>query len=46
MPELIAQGPQPDDHWRRRLPAGPVVVGRGADGWAVPWEPFLSRRQA
>jgi len=44
MPELIAQGPQPENHWRRRLPAGPVVLGR--DAWAAAWEPFLSRRHA
>jgi len=46
MPELVAQGPRPDDHWRRRLPAGPVVLGRGPDAWGAAWEPFLSRRHA
>ncbi|QDU24100.1 adenylate/guanylate cyclase domain-containing protein [Urbifossiella limnaea] len=44
MPDLIAQGPQPENHWRRRLPAGPVTLGR--DGWGAAWEPFLSRRHA
>ncbi len=44
MPELVAQGPQPENHWRRRLPAGPVALGR--DGWGAAWEPFLSRRHA
>src|SRR5688572_21907282 len=46
MPELVAQGPQPENNWRRRLPAGPVVLGRGPEAWAAPWEPFLARRQA
>lgn len=47
MPDLIAQGPRPDDTWRRPVPAaGAVVLGRDADAWPVPWEPFLSRRHA
>ncbi len=46
MPELVAQGPQPEDNWRRRLPAGPVVLGRADEAWGAPWEPFLARRQA
>jgi adenylate cyclase len=46
MPDLIAQGPQPENHWRRRLPAGPVVLGRAPDAWGAAWEPFLSRRHA
>ncbi|MFO0799479.1 MAG: adenylate/guanylate cyclase domain-containing protein [Gemmataceae bacterium] len=46
MPDLIAQGPQPENHWRRRLPAGPVVLGRTPDAWGAAWEPFLSRRHA
>ncbi|HEX4609099.1 MAG TPA: FHA domain-containing protein, partial [Urbifossiella sp.] len=46
MPELVAQGPQPEDNWRRPLPDGSVVLGRDPGAWAAPWEPFLSRRQA
>ncbi len=46
MPELVAQGPQAEQNWRRPLPAGAVVLGRDAAAWAVPWEPFLSHRQA
>ena len=47
MPDLIAQGPRPEDTWRRPLPAaGAVALGRDADAWPVPWEPFLSRRHA
>jgi adenylate cyclase len=45
MPDLIAQGPEPGDTWRRPLPAGqPLVLGRDAGAWDVPWERFLSRR--
>lgn len=47
MAELIAQGPNPTDTWRRPLPGGqPVVLGRADGTWAVPWEPFVSRRHA
>lgn len=47
MAELIAQGPKPGERWRRKLPANQaVVVGRDAGEWSVPWETFLSRRQA
>ncbi|HEY2908620.1 MAG TPA: adenylate/guanylate cyclase domain-containing protein [Gemmataceae bacterium] len=47
MSDLIAQGPRPEDNWRRPLPPGSsVVLGRDADAWAVPWEPYLSRRHA
>jgi len=45
MAELIAQGPKPEQHWRRDLPdATPVVVGQAADAWQAPWERWLSRR--
>ncbi|MDY3552410.1 adenylate/guanylate cyclase domain-containing protein [Gemmata sp. JC717] len=44
---LVAQGPTPADAWRRELPHdAPVVLGRDAAGWSVPWEPFLARRHA
>jgi len=47
MSELLAQGPRPEDNWRRPLPPGePVVLGRDAGAWTVPWEPYLSRRHA
>jgi adenylate cyclase len=47
MAELIAQGSKPEHRWRRPLPDDePTVLGREAGSWAVPWEPFLSRRHA
>lgn len=47
MAELIAQGPKPGDRWRRKLPVDQhVILGRDAGEWSVPWDPFLSRRQA
>ncbi|MDB5312515.1 MAG: cyaA [Gemmataceae bacterium] len=47
MPDLIAQGPRPDDNWRRPLPPGaPVTLGRDPAAWPVPWESFLSHRHA
>ncbi|HEY3788961.1 MAG TPA: adenylate/guanylate cyclase domain-containing protein [Urbifossiella sp.] len=47
MSDLIAQGPRPEDNWRRPLPPGEtIVVGRDATAWAVPWEPYLSHRHA
>lgn len=47
MPELIAQGEGPKAHWRRPLPAGrPVVVGRAAGEWAIPWDRYASGSHA
>jgi adenylate cyclase len=47
MAELIAQGSKTENRWRRPLPADqPAVLGREAGAWAVPWEPYLSRRHA
>ena len=47
MAELIAQGRNPNDQWRRELPENkPVVVGREQVEWAVPWDLFISRRHA
>lgn len=47
MSDLIAQGPRPEDNWRRPLPDGEaVVIGRDPDVWNVPWESYLSRRHA
>jgi adenylate cyclase len=45
MPDLIAQGPQPTQRWRRKLPPGtPVILGRSAGPWSIPWDERISRR--
>ena len=45
MLELTARSQRDGQTWRRRLPANQVVVlGREAEDWSVPWEPWLSRR--
>jgi adenylate cyclase len=45
MPDLIAQGPQPEQRWRRKLQAGmPEIVGRQAGDWSTPWDDRVSRR--
>ncbi len=50
MPDLIAQGPRPQDRWRRSIPVGkasePFVIGRASHGWAIPWDDRVSRRHA
>lgn len=50
MPDLIAQGPRPQDRWRRPLPSGPgtepVVLGRTTPAFSVPWDDRVSRRHA
>jgi adenylate cyclase len=47
MADLLVQGPNPNQQWRRALPAGQaIVIGRDAGDWSVPWEPWLSRRHA
>ena len=47
MAYLIAQGPQRQDRWRRKLPAEEVVLlGRGEGTWAAPWDTRISRRHA
>ena len=47
MADLIAQGPQRQDRWRRQLPEDlPLSLGRAEDGWSVPWDPRISRRHA
>jgi adenylate cyclase len=51
MPDLIAQGPSPSDRWRRPLPkdtglAKPILLGRTAAGWSVPWDDRISRNHA
>ncbi|MFW6125061.1 MAG: adenylate/guanylate cyclase domain-containing protein [Pirellulales bacterium] len=45
MPDLIAQGPEPQQRWRRPLPEGQwIVIGRGSSAWSVPWDDQISRR--
>jgi adenylate cyclase len=45
MPDLIAQGVEAQQRWRRGLPCGkPVVLGRSGGAWGVPWDPHISRQ--
>jgi adenylate cyclase len=45
MPDLIAQGSQPQHRWRRKLPAGVThTIGRAAGPWSTPWDERISRR--
>ena len=47
MSDLIAQGAEPQQRWRRALPPDrEVVVGRAAGNWATPWDEHISRRHA
>jgi adenylate cyclase len=47
MADLIAQGEQPQDRWRRALPLGQkIVLGRTGGLGAVPWDPRISRQHA
>lgn len=47
MPDLIAQGLQPQHRWRRSLPAGrKLVIGRHGSAWATPWDDRISRQHA
>ncbi len=47
MPDLIAQGPQPENRWRKRLlPGVRQTIGRQAGDWSVPWDDRISRRHA
>ena len=44
MADLIAQGEEPQQRWRRTLPKGDfVTLGRTAGVWAVPWDQHVSR---
>ncbi len=44
MPDLIAQGVQLEQRWRRRVNDGQtIVVGRSAGRWSVPWDDRISR---
>jgi adenylate cyclase len=43
--DLIAQGPLPDQRWRRKLTSGrSLVVGRQSEDWSTPWDDRISRR--
>jgi adenylate cyclase len=45
MADLIAQGMQDQQRWRRGLPEGEtVLLGRSAGEWSVPWDEQISRR--
>jgi adenylate cyclase len=45
MPDLIAQGPRPEDRWRRKLlPGERHAIGRQAGAWSTPWDDRISRR--
>ncbi len=47
MADLIAQGSETQQRWRRTLPVGQrLVIGRGTGPWAVPWDQHISRRHA
>jgi hypothetical protein len=47
MADLIAQGEEAQQRWRRALPQGEhVVLGRSAGAWAVPWDQHVSRHHA
>lgn len=47
MAELIAQGPEAHQRWRRMLrPNEPFILGREAGLWSTPWDPHISRRHA
>lgn len=44
---LVAQGPEAQQRWRRRLLGGQTVtIGRGTGGWKVDWDPQISRQHA
>ena len=47
MADLIAQGPEAQQRWRRTLPEGEkLILGRVAGVWAVPWDQHVSRQHA
>ena len=47
MPDLIAQGPNSEDRWRRELPSASsgvqITLGRSTSDWNVPWDSKISR---
>jgi adenylate cyclase len=45
MPDLVAQGPLPQNRWRRRLMSGArQTIGRAAGAWSTGWDERISRR--
>ncbi len=45
MADLIAQGPHPDDRWRRALTIGSeAIIGRATGSWQVDWDDRISRQ--
>jgi adenylate cyclase len=45
MPDLIAQGAEPENRWRRALPPDrKCALGRSSGAWAIPWDDRISRR--
>ena len=45
MADLIAEGTDTKNRWRRTLPEDqPLVLGRTQAAWAVPWDDRISRR--
>jgi adenylate cyclase len=47
MPELIAQGPQLNDRWRKKLPSDtPIILGRNRSPWSIPWDKKISGEHA
>jgi adenylate cyclase len=47
MPDLIAQGPQSENRWRRELPSASsgvqILIGRSGADWNVPWDKQISK---
>jgi adenylate cyclase len=47
MADLIAQGSDPQQRWRRTLSRGkPTILGRSGQGWTAPWDDRISRQHA
>lgn len=47
MADLIAQGTDTQQRWRRSLPVGrPIILGRTEGAWNVAWDDRVSRRHA
>jgi len=45
MPDLIAQGVEPDQRWRRPLPKDDTIyLGRAGGEWSTPWDERISRQ--
>jgi adenylate cyclase len=47
MADLVAQGTDPQQRWRRTLSRGrPTILGRSGQGWTAPWDDRISRQHA